>query len=142
MTKKINDVMWGNAGWFPFHFGFCPNEKAWDQQMKKWGRKTPYPTTAAMTCVFRNVKHKNMAVLVTLADDGHKDTDIVNMFSLIAHEATHVWQFLCLEIGEDNPSIECEAYAIQNICRDLMAAVVLSRKIPSRVSIDSVLNWR
>lgn len=39
----------------------------------------------------------------------------------LAHEAVHVWQGYCREIGEDAPGDETEAYAIQNIAYVLIA---------------------
>lgn len=48
------------------------------------------------------------------------DCDIAEIFSLIAHEATHVWQYTRVLIGETHPSSEFEAYAIQNISQSLV----------------------
>ncbi len=39
--------------------------------------------------------------------------------SLLVHEAVHVFQRYCQSIGEDDPSMEFEAYSIQNICSEL-----------------------
>ena len=45
------------------------------------------------------------------------DTDKV---ALICHEAVHVWQEIKEKMGEENPSIEFEAYSIQKIFFDLL----------------------
>lgn len=39
---------------------------------------------------------------------------------ILVHEAVHVWQAHCEFIGEDNPGVEVEAYAIQAISKQLM----------------------
>lgn len=39
---------------------------------------------------------------------------------LLVHESVHVWQFFADKIGEKSPSIEFEAYTIQEIFRNLM----------------------
>jgi hypothetical protein len=39
--------------------------------------------------------------------------------SLLVHEAVHIFQRYCQSIGEDDPSMEFEAYSIQNICGEL-----------------------
>ncbi len=45
--------------------------------------------------------------------------------ALIAHEAVHIWQRIRLELGEDSPSSEFEAYSVQSICQRLFEAVGL-----------------
>lgn len=40
--------------------------------------------------------------------------------ALLCHEAVHVWQYFCDDIGEKNPGIETEAYSIQKITQNLM----------------------
>lgn len=43
----------------------------------------------------------------------------VEVYALLAHEAVHVWQFLCEAILEHQPSPEFEAYTIQEITLNL-----------------------
>lgn len=51
-----------------------------------------------------------------------KDCDWWNLnqiHGLLTHEAVHIWQELKLKMGEENPSIEFEAYSIQALAQDL-----------------------
>lgn len=42
--------------------------------------------------------------------------------ALLAHEAVHIWQLIKRNIGEDEPSDEFEAYAVQSITHNLIQA--------------------
>jgi len=50
------------------------------------------------------------------------DVDGVQIAALLVHEAVHVWQVFAERIGEENPSREFEAYAIQAITQRLLQA--------------------
>lgn len=134
MAKKNSKVVWCDRGWFPAYFGFCPNKKAWDREMKRLGIGCEeYPTTDAKCTVFFNACEKDAAVgktiiLVTIGE--HIDTnDHLGIIGLIIHEATHVWQFIREDAGEDIPSKEIDAYAMQNICMSLIDAYSKTRGV-------------
>jgi hypothetical protein len=44
----------------------------------------------------------------------------VQIAALLVHEAVHIWQQYCADIGEKEPASEQEAYAIQSISQTLM----------------------
>ncbi len=68
---------------------------------------------------FDNPDGKTVAV-VCLAES-RKRREPVEVAGMLVHEAVHVWQAYCREIGERNPGDEQEAYAIQSIAQELMA---------------------
>jgi uncharacterized protein YgbK (DUF1537 family) len=43
--------------------------------------------------------------------------------ALVAHEATHIWQFTVQNMGEAEPSKEFMAYGIQNITQTILEAI-------------------
>jgi hypothetical protein len=116
MTKRKADrVVWCHRGFFPVHYGFCPSQAAWNREMKRLGAAgEPYPQADARASTFENKNSGDIAVIVTV-NERYDKKPAVNVMALIAHEAVHVWQAVRKEMGEDNPSTEFEAYALQDI---------------------------
>ena len=61
----------------------------------------------------------NTCCIVCLRD--HAERNAVEVAGLLVHEAVHVWQQYCADIGEQRPGDEQEAYAVQTIAQELMA---------------------
>ena len=61
---------------------------------------------------------RDRANVVCLGDTTGRDA--LEVAGLLVHEAVHCFQRTCLWAGEDRPSEEFEAYAIQNIAMRLM----------------------
>jgi hypothetical protein len=59
-----------------------------------------------------------LVCIVCLRPPG-KNISIEQVAGLLAHEATHIWQYFRRRIGEDAPSDEFEAYSIQVITQRL-----------------------
>lgn len=55
---------------------------------------------------------------------GHEKHSPIQVAGLLVHEAVHIFQRHCRDIGERSPSSEFEAYSIQQISQNLMAAFV------------------
>lgn len=65
-------------------------------------------------------KEDNVCCVVCLGDVAGRTG--IQIAALLVHEAVHIWQSHCAEIGESRPGIESEAYAIQSISQRLMEA--------------------
>lgn len=77
------------------------------------------PGSDAMAHFFEHEGGKTCA-LVCMGECWKKRTPI-EIAGLLVHEAVHVWQQYCLDIGESRPGDEQEAYAVQSIAQELMA---------------------
>lgn len=74
-------------------------------------------TSDAATHYLQNQKGDMVAIVCMRGWERHTGIMIAG---LLVHEATHVWQEWCDRHGEDAPSREFEAYAIQGISQELM----------------------
>jgi hypothetical protein len=111
----------------PYHYGFCPNARAWDAEMARLKIKEPppYPAEYDGRCThFECAKDRNACSIVTLGKEAKPPRLKVGM---LIHEAMHVWRFMRYAIGEDAPSMEFEAYSMQSIASNLIRAYEKSR---------------
>jgi len=60
-----------------------------------------------------------MACIVCL--DDWQGRNPIEVAGLLVHEAVHIWQSYCDDIGETDPGREQEAYGVQAIAQELMA---------------------
>lgn len=70
-------------------------------------------------CTHTFIRDGKISCVVVMAD-GYQDADGIQIASLLVHEAVHVFQRLCISIGETSPSSEFEAYSIERISERLM----------------------
>lgn len=84
------------------------------------------PAQDALAGVHEVQANKTTHCFVVIGDvTRFKRTEI---FTLLVHEAVHVWQITREFLGEDKPSSEFEAYAIQNISHRLIDEFDRQRK--------------
>lgn len=127
---RVKEVIWCNRGWQPVEFGFCPSKGAWKREMRKMGYSPEsYPDTAACATTF--TKNGKKKVIITVRDGAEKTHTLIEVVGLLVHEGVHVWQEIKQSMGEGSPSIEFEAYSVQAIAQELMAAFKASRKLPA-----------
>jgi hypothetical protein len=120
-------VIWCDNAWFPYSYGFCPNEAAWRKEVKRLGvPHLKYPAADAM-CTHMENTDKNLENRCTLVTVGHIKRPARTILSLLVHEAMHVWREMRGTIGESEPSSEFEAYSIQNITFNLIGAYEQTR---------------
>lgn len=124
----MDKVIWCNRGYFPGYFGFCPNEKAWNNEMRRLEIKerAQYPNSDGRCSFFTSPEGKSLTI-VTIGEQVDK-LDSIAIACLIVHEAMHVMQNLMEHMGEKNPSSEFEAYSIQTITLELMVAYSKTRR--------------
>jgi hypothetical protein len=90
-----------------------------DLEQDKTGRPD-WITTAHANATAHTLLNKagNLCAVVCLGpSEGRSGIEIAG---LLLHEAVHIWQRFCQHIGEDEPSMEFEAYSIQWIAQQLM----------------------
>lgn len=119
-------VIWCERGWMPYFYGFCPDERAWYRELKRLGINAPrsYPTTDGACSHLENAKDNNHCSIVTIRETKHSARVKIG---LITHEAMHVWRAMRESIGEHAPSAEFEAYSLQHITQNLIAAYEKTR---------------
>lgn len=115
-----NQIIWFKPRWFPIDYGMCPSKEAWDKEMERMKISMLFPLDGyvdGVTVSFEKEK-ENTKVIVCISPYPNYNSFV----GLIVHEAVHVWQQALEAIGEDKPSSEFEAYAIQGITQDLLSA--------------------
>jgi hypothetical protein len=103
----------------PF-FCLCTAEAEYRKAMRHLKLKNPplwiSKGANATTHHLTNTEGKTCCVVCIEVTDESKG----QVYGLLVHEAVHIWQEYCDDIGEKNPSSEFEAYTIQAISQALM----------------------
>lgn len=116
----VSRVIWCDRGWQPHSYGFCPDEAAWNREMKRFRLVgLEYPDVAGGCTPIRNKVNGALVSIVTISNEKRPAIQVVG---LLVHEAMHVWRHIRKAIGERKPSMEFEAYAMQCISQNLIAA--------------------
>ncbi len=126
---KVNPesgVIYGDSGWMPFYYGFCPDEACWVKEMQRLNvnEDCPYPDSPGRCTIFEY--RGDLTCIVTICDEAI-DFEPAQVAGIIAHEAMHVWQRMMKHIGEKKPSVEFGAYSYQAIYQNLLDAYAQSR---------------
>lgn len=93
----------------PPHFVRTPQA-----QGTAWGLRTPEGKLVSIVCI-ANTKGRTRE----------------EIYGLLVHEAVHLWQRYCEDVGESEPSREFEAYSIQALAQGLMQAYHDMTRTPS-----------
>lgn len=114
----------------PVFYALCTSEKAFYREMarlkvppRQLGDWIPGLKDAS-THTLKHEKHGRMAIVCVSPRNFTDRYDGAKLAALLTHEAVHVWQEMREHMGEANPSSEFEAYAIQRISQNLMAAYI------------------
>jgi hypothetical protein len=112
----------------PFCIGLCQTEKQYKHELKRlkvsvtndcWIAEDKDANVSEFTC-------GGISVFIVSIRVQPKTTHL-EIIGLLVHEAVHVWQRIKQSIGEDDPSDEFEAYAIQRIAQNLIDAYRLKK---------------
>jgi hypothetical protein len=76
---------------------------------------------AGANATMHTFSHVDGGIVCIVCLEGSEGRNPVAVAGLLVHEAVHIWQQWCEEVGEKNPGEEQEAYAIQFIAQELMA---------------------
>lgn len=126
----MNKVIWISRPWYFPYIGFCPNEKAWNKELAKFGNiQEKYPSKFGHCTILKNNDHNNdkLCCIITISEK-IDDRSIDTVAGLMTHEAMHCYQSAMDQIGETRPSIEFEAYSVQTIVEGLMKAYIDTRR--------------
>lgn len=129
MRLSKNKIVWCDRGWSTVYYGFCPSQTAWDAEMNRLKVKgSPYPAKSDGRCTSFESREGKIILLVTISDKIDKEDNFARVIGLLVHEAAHVWQAMCRDMGEEFPSPEFEAYSLQHISMNLIDAYRKTRR--------------
>ena len=80
-----------------------------------------FPDYGAKCTTLHHIDTNELCSVVSISKHSQEKCNAIEMAGLLVHEAVHVWQEYAADIGEINPAVEQEAYAIQGISQELMA---------------------
>lgn len=83
--------------------------------------QVPRWVSSGANATMHTLEHTDGRTVCIVCMSGHEERNAIEIAGLLIHEAVHVWQHYCDEIGERNPGSEQEAYAIQAIAQELLA---------------------
>jgi hypothetical protein len=119
----------------PYYYTLCLTEKAFHAELRKLKLpRSEYPpfmktTHADATAHFFESNIGNLCCIVTI--NSKPDRPSSSVCGLLIHEATHLWQKIKETIGEQYPSSEFEAYAIQSLSQRLIEEYERQTKCPT-----------
>lgn len=124
MAKAAASTEWCDRSLIntPFSFTVCTTETAFHRLLGKLGiEHCPWikNTWSNATAHFYPAD-KDRAACALVCIRGWEGKDPIVVAGLLVHEAVHLWQEVCANLGEDHPSVEFEAYGIQWISQQLM----------------------
>ena len=114
-----------------YHFGLCLTEKDFFREMKKMGvprGEWPRWVSDSANATTHFLNHPDGAKAAIVCMPVNDSFSGVQQAALLVHEAVHIWQEHCDDIGEREPGSESEAYAVQSISQRLMEAYVDAMK--------------
>lgn len=129
MDRGKVSTTWCDTGlmFCAYKYGVCVSEDSFHSTLKKmkipigqWPKFLNSMHADATAHFFNETENNQRCVVVCIKP--RDDISGIQIASLLIHEAVHIWQEHCRNIGEQYPSDEMMAYAIQSIAQNLMFA--------------------
>lgn len=103
---------------FPYAYFYFNSVKQFHRCLKKWDIDLqPSISPGKQATAVGIIGGSRMSFTAVVKGD---KADVDHMPLTLVHEAVHVWQNACEQVGEDNPSAEFEAYSIEQIAENLI----------------------
>lgn len=115
-------MIWHDRGLYisPIKYALCLSEKKFKKELKRLKIKESIPfvtnNSNASVHYFEHTVNNDNCCIVCLKEDSK--LELLQIYSLLVHEAVHIWQSIGDMIGENNTH-EFEAYCIQRISQNL-----------------------
>lgn len=109
------------TGPYPVEVAFCICPQDWAREMKRRGascRREQFPGAVGNVIRFR--AENGASFMVVTFSPAFRTYTWIERIGVVAHEATHIWQFMVEHIGEDTVGWEIEACSIQWITQWLL----------------------
>lgn len=115
MRKDRPRIKYFGTAFLPVYFGFTTNPKAFAGEMSRLKVAEPplFVSSRAFATTHCLTRASSGFYTVIVCLDTKKCRKNACVPAILAHEATHVWQFAKEKIGETKPGDEIEAYAVQ-----------------------------
>jgi hypothetical protein len=110
----------------PYDFCLCTTDKQYQREMDRLKLpkkdRTPFLMAGSNATLhtWDNTSGGRPLAMVCIGD--RKGKTLMQTYAVLVHEAVHLWQFTKERMGEDKPSPEFEAYAVQAISQRLFYA--------------------
>ena len=105
------------------YLALCLNENEFKAALRslKIEDSSPWISNEWSSATTHHIRGSDGRAVVLVCMGQWEGRNPIEVAGLLVHEAVHVWQGYCEDIGEDEPGREQEAYAIQSIAQELMA---------------------
>lgn len=111
------------------YLALATNEAEYSKALKhlKVKEETEWITNSHSDATCHWVESPDSGLCCIVAVRPKEETTGIQIAAILVHEAVHVWQQFCINIGEKTPSAEFEAYSIQAIAQRLMEAYAATK---------------
>lgn len=105
------------------HLALCLSEDEFRAALRhlKVQDAVPWISNEHSSATAHHIRGSDGRAVVVVCLSDWQGRSPIEVAGLLVHEAVHVWQGYCEDIGEEKPGSEQEAYAIQSIAQELMA---------------------